>query len=151
MSRSFALLTAASVVVMLAAATSASSQMLPEGHYSLAFRAVAAVDAAPLSGAEIQARFIGNTIDGVENGQAYSEFIAPDGTIRGLGADGRYSGTWRVTDSQICFRYEENDGESEAWDCSPVTLVGDKVYWSSGVDDGDSPGATLLHGNPKNL
>ncbi len=83
MSRSFALLTAASVVVMLAAATSASSQMLPEGHYSLAFRAVAAVDAAPLSGAEIQARFIGNTIDGVENGQAYSEFIAPDGTIRG--------------------------------------------------------------------
>jgi hypothetical protein len=151
MSRSFALLAAASVTAMLVVATSAASQTLPVRHRSLAFHAAATVGATPLSGAEIQARFVGNTVVGVENGEAYSEYIVPDGTIRGLGADGPYSGAWRIANGQLCFHYDESDGDGAAWDCSPVTLVGDKVYWSIGVGEGDSPEATLLYGNPKKL
>ncbi len=151
MCRSFALLASVSVVATLAVAASAAPQSLPGIQHSLAFSAPAKAGAAPLSGVEIQARIVGNTVEGVENGDAYSEYISPDGTIRGVGADGFYSGTWRITNGQICFHYDENDGQGSAWDCSPVTLVGDKIYWSMGVDGGDSPEATLLYGNPKKL
>lgn len=149
MSRSFVLQAVASAAVALAIATSTSSWTLA-GSRDLA-GAAAEVGAAPLNGVEIQARLVGNTINGVENGEAYSEYLAPNGTIRGLAPSGLYTGRWRINNNQICFHYDESDGEVGAWDCSPVTLVGEKLYWSDDGGDGAQPEATLVSGNPKNL
>ena len=151
MSRSFAFLAAATVTGTLAVASSAAPQTQQGLHRSFVRPVSARVAGTALSTAEIQANFVGNTIDGVENGEAYSEYIAPDGTIRGVEPDGFYSGAWRIANGQICFHYNDDDDASTTWDCWPVTLVGENVYWSSGLADGDSPEATLLKGNPKNL
>jgi len=149
MIRSFIACAAATALVMLATASSASAQ----NHFGRNGAGVAPSTAGgggALSGGEIQARFVGNTIDGVENGESYSEYLVPDGTLRGVEPSGFYSGRWRIANNQICFHYDEDDGQPGAWDCSPVTLVGEKVYWSQGVEE-ESPEATVVSGNPKNL
>ena len=149
MSRSFLACAAATALVMLAMTSSASAQNRFGRNGAGAAPSTAGVGGA-LSGGDIQARFVGNTIDGVENGQSYSEYLVPDGTLRGVEPSGPYTGRWRIANNQICFHYDEEDGDPGAWDCSPVTLVGQNVYWSQGVDE-DPPEATVVSGNPKNL
>jgi len=135
----------AAVVIVLA--TSAAAQ-------TLSSRSRAPVrlgaDASALSGAQIRAQVIGNTITGVEDGETYAEYLAPDGTISGEGDSGAYAGFWRVAGDQLCFRYDDDDAGG-AWDCASVTLIGASVYWSRGAPAGAPPEATLLAGNPKKL
>ena len=161
MSRFFAFL----IVAALAPAASASSQTLPDGHRGVGLPvsrvASATADPAPLKGEQIRVRIVGNTIDGVDDGKAYSEYIVSDGTLRGLGADGFFSGTWRIDKNQFCYRIDpdadpDNPDPTDStatweWECSQVTLVGAKLYWSDGIDEGDAPDATLRDGNPSHL
>jgi hypothetical protein len=150
MSRALGYLAAVIVLATSAAAHCASAETLKNrGRDTVPPGA----NASALSGAQIGAQVIGNSITGVDsdNGESYTEYLKPDGTISGIEDSGAYSGSWRIVNNKLCFHYDDNDGDSEGWDCTPVTLVGTNVYWSNEVSDGDSVEATLLRGNPKNL
>jgi hypothetical protein len=51
----------------------------------------------------------------------------------------------------MCTHLDEDDGDNKGWDCNPVTLVEDKLYWADDVSEGDAPEATVLAGNPRGL
>ncbi len=68
---------------------------------------------------------------------AYTEFYAPDGTIRA--AD--YAGAWSISQDAMCFSYG-----GAAPTCWRVRLDGDTVTW---LADGTVEGTgTILSGNP---
>jgi hypothetical protein len=94
----------------------------------------------PLSGELLRETFVGNTISGIENGEAYSEYLRSDGSISGLSGSEKYSGRWRISGDQICFLYL---GESKNWDCTQASLRGNEIIWS---DKGGV--ANLMKGNP---
>jgi len=98
----------------------------------------AAMGHAMLAGDQIQQQIGGNTVQGsMADGSRYTEFYAADGTIRGNG----YTGSWRVNDNQMCFKYGE-DSEN----CWSVEINGDQVHW---IVDGKKDGSgTLVIGNP---
>jgi hypothetical protein len=109
-----------------------------------------------LSGAEITARLAGNTVAGVEDGENYVEYLSPTGTLFGRAESGRYLGAWRVEGNKFCFRYEPEAEEGKnaqvgVWECHPVTLNGQSIYWSEDADASDPVEATLLSGNAKQL
>jgi hypothetical protein len=100
---------------------------------------------------EISSTIIGSTMTGTTHeGGTYTEYYAPDGTIRGATGDGaRYTGTWwlRKEDELMCFRY--GDGPFDAG-CVRLALTGDRVDFVL-LDGTVEPPATLLAGNPNNL
>ena len=71
------------------------------------------------------------------DGSGYTEFYEADGTIRGNG----YTGSWRVNDNRMCFKYGE-DPEN----CWSVKIKGDQVFWI--VDGKEDGSGTLVPGNP---
>jgi hypothetical protein len=103
---------------------------------------------AMLSGQQIRGSIIGNTLTGVEDGEAYTEFLRSDGSISGRSKSGRYSGSWRISGNQLCFLYKGN--KRKAWDCSFVTLHGSRIVWSS-KGGGNRSVSTLRRGNPRGL
>ena len=90
------------------------------------------------TGDQIQQMIGGNTVQGsMLDGSRYTEFYAADGTIRGNG----YTGSWRVNENQMCFKYGE-DPEN----CWSVEIKGDQVSW---IVDGKKDGTgTIVTGNP---
>jgi hypothetical protein len=82
-----------------------------------------------LSGTQIRQALVGKTISGIENGEAYSEYLSPDGAISGRSSSGVYSGRWRILDNEICFLYEEDAGRGGKWDCNEVRLRGNQIIW----------------------
>jgi hypothetical protein len=82
-----------------------------------------------LSDAQIRQALVGKTISGTENGEAYSEYLNPDGVISGRSSSGAYSGRWRISDNEICFLYEEDAGRGGKWDCNEVRLRGNQIIW----------------------
>ena len=95
---------------------------------------------------DIRHALVGNTISGEEDGQAFTEYFKPDGTIAGEEADGRYAGHWHIAGSQMCLRYEEDDGKEGNWECLRVDVDGTRVTWLSEGEATTS--ATLTPGNP---
>jgi len=96
-----------------------------------------------LSGDEIRAEIIGNTVDG-QMGTAFTEYYSPDGAIKGLSGEGRYEGRWSIEDDMLCFVY------SEPFGCRRIGLSGDIVSYIT--EDGEADGSgTLLKGNPDGL
>lgn len=97
---------------------------------------VAAEEAA--SGDAIRAAISGNSVQGnmLASG-GYSEFYAPDGTIKG--AD--YSGNWSVTGNKMCFAYGGDPAQ-----CWGVIINGAKLTWMS--DGGEEGSGTIKPGNP---
>jgi hypothetical protein len=89
-----------------------------------------------LSADQIRETLIGNTFSGVEDGKSYSEHLNPNGTISGRSASGSYSGRWRISGNRICFLYPEEHWSTK-WDCTEVSLDGDRITW------GDKTTATL--------
>jgi hypothetical protein len=98
----------------------------------------------PLTGAQIQAQIVGNTVDGTAGDVEYTEFYAADGTIHGLGDDGPYAGQWSIENDHMCFDL----GETK--ECDKVQLDGAKVQLFA--DDGSLVAVgELKPGNPGNL
>jgi hypothetical protein len=91
-----------------------------------------------LKGGQIRTLIAGNTVQGaMEATGAYTEFYAPDGTIRGEG----YTGSWTVEGDQMCFQYG-----SDPKMCWQVARSGDRLQW---LKDGQVEGTgQLVKGNP---
>ena len=162
MSRLFAFLAFAALAPIAAASSQPLTGDHPDANLAISSPPAAKAKTGLLSAAQIQALLVGNTIDGVEDGKSYSEFIASDGRLRGVAGDGPYGGDWRIENNQFCSRIDLDADPEEtpnpnatdatwAWDCSPVSLVGDKLFWSDGVAEGDVPDATLRPGDPDHL
>jgi hypothetical protein len=98
-----------------------------------------------LSSKEIRASIVGNTLTGVQDGEAYTEFLRSDGTISGRAKSGKYFGEWRISGNRICFGYRD---DKKNWDCSYVKLRGSQVVWSQ---KGGASFSTLVRGNPRGL
>ena len=93
----------------------------------------------PLSGKQIRETLVGNTFSGVEDGESFSEYLNPDGTISGRSPSGSYSGRWRISGNQICFSYPQGK-QSAKWECTKVRVDGDRITWE------DRTTATLSRG-----
>ena len=97
-----------------------------------------------LTGAEITALVSGNTVKGAK----FSEYYAPDGSIRGReieDEDEEYLGTWHVEGDRLCVAFPSQDYTS----CVSVGQDRGSEYTFGG---GGSPGKrTILNGNPSNL
>lgn len=113
---------------------------------AFATAAASMASAKNLSGQEIAQFLAGNTLSGSENGQAYVEFLRPDGTLIGEEKDGRYTGRWGVSGGRICFSYSGEDGRAGKWECSTVNVNGGNVVWGAQSDRSYS---RLTAGNPR--
>ena len=90
----------------------------------------------------IRERVIGNTVTGTMSpDSAYTEFYAPDGTIRGPS----YEARWTIKDDQMCFDYDE----ALQIDCYSVKIDGQSLEWHR-QDEVQGKG-TLVEGNPNNF
>ena len=90
-----------------------------------------------LSGSEIKAHVIGNTVVGVDNGRSYQEYYDPNGSISGVDNE-VYKGAWRIEGDKLCSKYDDADSDTKdapEWDCSAVSLKGDQLTWVDGDDD----------------
>lgn len=136
-----------------------------------AANASSVISGSPVPGADLAVLVSDRTFTGTENEASYTEYYAPDGTLRGIQDDEEYSGTWSVQGNEICFTYSNStvtgtsDGaspgastaipsdavptETAANDCFEPTSNGTTVYWYQGDDlTGTS---TYVQGNPNNL
>ena len=97
-----------------------------------------------LTGAEIAALVSGNTVKGPK----FSEFYAPDGSIRGReieDTDEEYLGTWHVEGDQLCVVFPSHGYSS----CVSISQDKDNNYTFAGSG---SPGKrTIIEGNPEKL
>ncbi|MDQ0395865.1 hypothetical protein [Labrys monachus] len=99
-----------------------------------------------LTGAEIKARIIGNTVTGVDDGDTYQEYYNPNGSIAGTDNTGKYTGNWRIDGDQLCTIFQDTDNDvvtAKDWNCSNIGVIGDHVIWN---DDGDLSDAKLIPG-----
>lgn len=100
--------------------------------------------------AEILNRIIGNTMTGsTTDGTTYTEYYAPDGTIRGTEpTNGAYEGRWSVRDDDVmCWAYAP---DYAIIGCVLLILKGDTVNFRL-IDGHTEPPAKLLPGNPAGL
>jgi hypothetical protein len=95
---------------------------------------------------DIQAKIIGNTVVGVDEGKPYQEYYNPNGSISGKDTD-NYTGSWRIDGNKLCTGYESNDETKTDldWTCSGVAVDGDTVIWED--TEGEKSDAKLLPGN----
>lgn len=94
---------------------------------------------------QIRKALVGNTIAGEENGEAYKEYLSPDGRILGEDRQGRYAGHWMIAGGQMCMRYVQRAEKESNWDCSKVEVEGAEVTW---VAEGERSSSKLMPGNP---
>jgi hypothetical protein len=74
----------------------------------------------------------------------FFEYYAFDGTVRGVGDDGPYDGTWTIENDKMCIGFDD------IVDCYTISLDGDHVDWIN--DGGDVEGTgLLLPGDPRRL
>jgi hypothetical protein len=87
---------------------------------------------------QIKAAISGNTVQGgmLATG-AYTEFYAPDGTIKAQD----YSGSWSIEGDKMCFAYGDDPAT-----CWGVRLSGASVTWVG--ERGDEGTGTIEAGNP---
>jgi len=105
---------------------------------------------------QIRQAIAGNTISGTEDGKPYTEYFLPDGSLRGVGPEGPYSGEWRINGRELCERSfaqrddeaAPNEGSLSDWECMGVEITGSAFAW---VVDGERYPATRLPGNPNKL
>ena len=141
-------------LIFVLAATASGAQAQTSNRGLAASGVVASNVRHILTGVEIRAVVVGNSISGADKDGAFTEFLDRSGAIKGISGLGRYSGAWRITGDQICFYYydlEPGDPNANKWDCNSVTLDNGNIYWSDEVDDGDPVDASLVAGNPKGL
>ena len=100
---------------------------------------------AGLTGAPAWQALVGNTVVADTRAGSYTEFYAPDGTVRHLDKDGKTDGKWVLQGEKICFDFADDDDRV----CTALELSGSKGAF---VDaDGSRDTFTVLPGNAKNL
>ena len=97
---------------------------------------------------QIRKAVIGNTVAGVEDGKAYTEYFQPDGYLHGEDPEGPYVGEWRIAGRDICTRDFSEEHSMSDWECVSVDIDGSRFAW---VKDGERYEAQLRHGNPNKL
>ena len=86
---------------------------------------------------------------GSDSGKAYSEYYAPDGTLRGKSDTESYTGSWKVVGEQLCFDYSYADTSKNYSECYDVYNNGDMIQW---VDaNGVQQETVFVPGNPDGL
>jgi uncharacterized caspase-like protein len=103
-----------------------------------------------LTGGQIRATIIGNSIQGKSRkGTKFTEFFLSNGTIKELWGDNKYGGKWEIVGDTLCLTYfwgDRNDG------CYSVTLGGDAARFTPEKDAEDWLGPLkLVSGNPAGL
>lgn len=88
------------------------------------------------------------TFTGQVDGADYSEYYAEDGTLAGVQAGEKYTGTWEVKGDEICLTYDTEQTEEESG-CYTISVDGATVTWTrEGLEPSTS---TFVEGNPQNL
>ncbi len=98
----------------------------------------------PLTGAEITALVSGNTVKGPK----FSEYYAPDGSIRGReieDEDEEYLGTWHIEGDQLCVAFPSHDFTS----CVSISREKGSEYDFAGAERHSM--RTIIAGNPNGL
>jgi len=112
--------------------------VLTAGNWSAA---AFAQDARPLSGPEISTAISGNTI----KAPTFAEYYDPDGSIRGLEGEEKYTGSWHVDGDKLCVDFPRHDFK----DCVWVALGTDGEY--SFMNGRQTNLRTIVAGNPDGL
>jgi hypothetical protein len=114
----------------------------------LAVLAIVPADAddAMLQGAAAWQKLVGNTVVArTGTGASYTDYYAPDGTVRHQDGDGATTGTWKQNGDAVCFDYPDDDDSV----CLKLEVTGTAGSFT------DSGGATdtfaILPGNAKGL
>lgn len=96
----------------------------------------------PLTGEQIATVIVGNTLEGLTaTGYAYTEYVRPDGAMRGKG----YLGAWTIVGDTLCLDYDGTQFDA----CWGFVVDGTSVIW---LKDGVVAGPGMLTpGNPYNL
>lgn len=103
-----------------------------------------------VASADLPAIVSDRTFSGDDEGKSYSEYYAPDGTLRGKSGTETYSGSWKVVGEQLCFTYpNKGDKTDSETDCYAVFKNGDAISWVD--EDGKLVEATFAEGNPNGL
>lgn len=89
---------------------------------------------------------VGNSMTGFVNGGWWTEYYAPDGTVKGEWRGSRYFANWSVDGEMMCFEKTARGGS-----CLLFTIDGDKVVFYREDGSGGTRKFRLLQGNPKNL
>ena len=84
-----------------------------------AMMSVSAFAAERASGADIEAALKGKTLQGGTLKSTFSEYYAPDGTIKGKG----YTGKWRVENNTGCMDY------GKGWKCWSAFIDAPSSIW----------------------
>lgn len=97
--------------------------------------------------ADLPAIVSNRTFRGVTEGESYTEFYAPDGSLRGKSGAETYTGNWAVVGEQLCFNYVYT-GDTDT-ECYAVFKNGDVITWVD--DDGQIVEADYVEGNADGL
>ncbi|MDX7950167.1 hypothetical protein P7D22_03115 [Lichenihabitans sp. Uapishka_5] len=100
---------------------------------------------ATLNGSAAWQKLVGNTVVVTTKGGSYTEFYAPDGTLRRLDGDGATTGRWNQDGTQVCFDYPDDDDHA----CLQVSVAADTGHFTDA--DGTADAFEILPGNPKAL
>lgn len=89
---------------------------------------------------------VGNSMTGFVNGGWWTEYYAPDGTIKGVWRGSRYFAKWSVDGEMMCF-----EKTARGSSCLLFTVDGEKASFYRQDGTGGTREFKLLKGNPKNL
>ena len=108
----------------------------------LASTPIAGADERPLTGAEIKDALSGNTVAGVQDGQAWKQYFDPNGRTTYVSGGRASPGRWSVRGDKYCSQWPP----SERWDCYAMTGEAGKmtfipdgggVHWPAIVSSGN--------------
>jgi hypothetical protein len=109
-------------------------------------RAVSDAKAAVLAEPERHAMIVGNSITGFTRGALWTEYYAPDGTIKGIWGSTKYVARWSVSGELMCFDYPGSRNY-----CLMYDVDGDQALFFQQDGNGASTSFRLLTGNPYDL
>lgn len=101
---------------------------------------------ASLAETAVGARIVGNSMTGFSQGGWWTEYFAPDGTIKGLWRNKRYEAKWSIEGDKICVKYP-----TRGRTCLLYSFEDDQVVFRKEDGSGGAREFKLLPGNPRNL
>lgn len=109
---------------------------------TLSFLATAGAEERGLTGAEIRTALEGNTVLGVQDGEAWKQYFDPNGRTTYVSGGRASPGRWSVRGDKYCSQWPP----SERWDCYAVTGNGNRMTFVPDGGGADWP-FTVANGN----